>query len=512
MAQGAQDYKSGGPRGGLDRPGSPGSNSHVLCTRPAFHALGVALLLCSGHAAAQDSAAAPSVGELESAAEKGDMGAQYRLAELYEGGLGVPANFDMAARWYKSAAKQGDSNAMHRLGSLLYRGKSVPPQTWGDLTWLVDERKGIDQDFPAARALFEQAAALGHPKSRTSLGFMHNGGQGVPQDFIEAAKWYMVAGDQGDEEARVYLKKLTPRLTADDLREARRRADYYRARVRGGGASPVSVAQERAFTSDVDQPPFKVRVDPRLFAVIIGVEKYKGGDKGAALPPARFAQRDASVVRAYAHALGYAEGHVVAIEGQHATRAGIQKYIEDWLPKNAGADSSVLIYFAGHGAPDPSSGEPYLIPWDGDTQYLATTGYSRAALLRSLAKLKARRITVVLDTCFSGAGGRSLLTAGARPLVAKVVEAKITSPKITLLAASGGDQIAGNLESEGHGIFTYYFLKALGGGARKGATPPIMSEIYGYLRPRVEQAARRQNHEQTPFLAGDADHALASGR
>lgn len=477
-----------------------------------MRAIGIALALWAGSGNASDIESASTFNAIARKAETGDMEAQYRLAELYETGRGIPKDFEAAARWYRSAANQGDSNAMHRLGSLRYRGKGFPPQTWGDITWLMVNGEGIRQDFPEALMWYEKAAALGHPRSRTSLGFMHNGGHGVPRDFIEAAKWYIVAGDQGEIEARKYLEKLAPRLSVDDMREARRRADFYRAQRSERGVQPLFQVQKRAFTSDVDRPPFKVAVDPRLFAVIIGIEKYKGGDRGGDIPPARFAERDAGTVRDYAHALGYAEGHVIEIEGQNATRAGIQKYIEDWLPKNVGEDSAVLIYFAGHGSPDPSSGEPYLIPWDGDTQYLRTSGYSRAALLGSLANLKARRVTVVLDTCFSGVGGRSLLVAGARPLVNKVVEAKIPDSKITLLAASGGDQIAGNLEEEGHGIFTYYFLKALGDGAQNRAAPPTMSEIYGYLRPLVEQSARRQNHEQTPFLAGKADHALAAGR
>ena len=43
---------------------------------------------------------------LETLAQKGDKAAMYRLAHLYEEGLGVKQDYKKAAYWYKRAAKQ----------------------------------------------------------------------------------------------------------------------------------------------------------------------------------------------------------------------------------------------------------------------------------------------------------------------------------------------------------------------------------------------------------------------
>jgi TPR repeat protein len=42
-----------------------------------------------------------------------------------------------------------------------------------------------------------------------NLGVMYANGDGVPQDFAEAAKWFRKAADQGDTEAQSNLKLLT---------------------------------------------------------------------------------------------------------------------------------------------------------------------------------------------------------------------------------------------------------------------------------------------------------------
>ncbi len=41
--------------------------------------------------------------------------------------------------------------------------------------------------------------------SQNNLGFMYNNGEGVPQNYAEAAKWYRRAAEQGQAEAQASL-------------------------------------------------------------------------------------------------------------------------------------------------------------------------------------------------------------------------------------------------------------------------------------------------------------------
>ena len=67
---------------------------------------------------------------------------------------------------------------------------------------------------------------------------------------------------------------------------------------------------------------------------------------------------------------------------------------------------------------------------------------------------------MILDSCFSGAGGRSVLAQGARPLVMMTTSTVLPS-NIAVLSATQGSQISTSSPEKGHGIFTYYFLKAI---------------------------------------------------
>ncbi|MBI4517885.1 MAG: hypothetical protein HY699_18930 [Deltaproteobacteria bacterium] len=97
---------------------------------------------------------------------------------------------------------------------------------------------------------------------------------------------------------------------------------------------------------------------------------------------------------------------------------------------------------------------------------------------------------MVLDACFSGAGGRSVLAKGARPLV-MIKETRT-------LAAARGAQISTSSPEVGHGILTYYFLKAIRDGKKD------LAEIYRTITPEVGDAAKLLNVTQTPSLIPDA--------
>lgn len=270
--------------------------------------------------------------------------------------------------------------------------------------------------------------------------------------------------------------------------------------------TPVAAARARPAArlhSDVDIPRYSLAERPDDFALVIGVEDYLSG-----LPPAQFAERDAKAVRNHLRALGFLARNIQYFTGKRAVRSVISAYLEDWLPRNVKADSRVFIYFSGHGAPDPGTGQAYLMPSDGDPNFLKKTAYPVKKLYAHANALKAEKVIVALDACFSGAGGRSVLPEGARPLVLKVKSSMEAKARIVLFAAAAPTQITATLKDQGHGIFTYYLLKGISGGAkdRTGAITP--RGLYEYLRPKVRDAANRQNRDQTPVLEGDKSGVL----
>lgn len=243
------------------------------------------------------------------------------------------------------------------------------------------------------------------------------------------------------------------------------------------------------YRSDVDEPVVARPEDPAAYAVVVGVESYQMSD----LPKARFAERDARSMARRLEALGVPPRNMKVLVGSDATRSKLAAVLEQWLPERATAASKVYFYFSGHGAPDPVTGDSYLVPWDGDPSLLKRTGYPLSALYADLGKVPAARRVALLDSCFSGSGGRSLLAKGARPLV-NVLDTG--SGSVTVLAAASASQITATAESQGHGLFTYHLLKSLGAGGRAA------SAVYAELKPKVQDDAARQSREQTPIFSG----------
>jgi len=316
---------------------------------------------------------------------------------------------------------------------------------------------------------------------------------------------------QGHQHARPFLlPNEVNEKSRDEARRQMRAALMASTKLTGFAKAPRSVARRvlpgavTGFASDIDTPAYKFRERPDNYALVVGIEQY------ADLPDAQFAGRDAETVRAHLIALGYPERNVIYLTGQNATRAGIQKYLTEWLPRNVKPESSVFVYYSCHGAPDAKTGEAYLVPWDGDPKFLATTAYPLKDLYAALEKLPAKDIVVVLDSCFSGAGGRSVLAAGLRPMVITAESGFLPRGRLALFAAASRDEVTGGMEEQGHGIFTYYFLKGLSGGAKDASGTVTLQGLFDYTKPLVQDAARRQNRDQTPVLHGlQQERALA---
>jgi hypothetical protein len=242
-------------------------------------------------------------------------------------------------------------------------------------------------------------------------------------------------------------------------------------------------------------PSFQNAERPDDYALIIGIEKYDD------LPAATYAESDAKAAARFVQALGVPARNMVTLTGERATRSGLSKQLEGWLANNADGNSTVYFYYSGHGAPDPKNGQAYLVPIDGDPQYLTQTAYPLKRLYADLGALKARRVIVMLDSCFSGAGGRSVLAKGARPLVNNVDTGFNSGDgKIAVLAASGADQISGTDDDTGHGLFTQYLLEGLNGAAKNSSGQVTLKSLYNYLKPKVMDDAHRANRDQVPQL------------
>src|SRR5438045_1537194 len=86
------------------------------------------------------------------------------------------------------------------------------------------------QQYAAALGLWLPLAEQGHAAAQLNVGVLYEKGQGVAQDFAEAARWCLKAAEQGDTQAQYSLGVLYETGTGvpKNLEEARK---WYRVIV-----------------------------------------------------------------------------------------------------------------------------------------------------------------------------------------------------------------------------------------------------------------------------------------
>jgi hypothetical protein len=263
------------------------------------------------------------------------------------------------------------------------------------------------------------------------------------------------------------------------------------------GAVPFSTVPD-PLSSDVDgEVPASLSARPHALAVVLGIESY------ANAPAARFADDDATTAaRYFEKSLGIPAARIELLRDREVTLGQMQRVFgaDGWLARRVTPDSEVFVYFAGHGMAELEKFSPYLLPVDGDPDYLHQTGLSVDKLIDMVGAVGARRTTLFLDACFSGLSreGASLL-AGARPLV--IEQAPRAPAGLSIFSAGSGGQIVSSIEQEGHGIFSYYLFKGLAGDADLDHDRRVVaSELKSYLEDEVPRAAQTIDREQTPGI------------
>ena len=257
------------------------------------------------------------------------------------------------------------------------------------------------------------------------------------------------------------------------------------------GSQQITTRQISVGTSDVDKGiPEASEVNDRLFAVIIANEDYQRE------VDVNFAVNDGNTFGEYCRkTLGIPEQNIHIVE--NATLNNILAEV-DWITKVAEAyqgEAGLIFYYAGHGIPDESTGDAYLLPVDGYGSNI-NTGYKLDNLYASLSSAPSRYTYVFLDACFSGAERGGSMIASARGIA---IRAKASAPKgnIVVFSAAQGDETAYPYKEKGHGMFTYYLLKKL----QESGGDVTLGELSDYVRSEVRKQSIVSNSKmQTPTV------------
>jgi hypothetical protein len=178
-------------------------------------------------------------------------------------------------------------------------------------------------------------------------------------------------------------------------------------------------------------------------------------------------------------AAGCPSSNLLVLNDSQATKTAIRNAIVGWLNDQANADTTIVIFFSGHGSSDGY--HEYIAPYElacnpcgptpSTTTWDLTTAIRDDELAGWLNQLASQRVVLILDSCFSG-GMATAANNLARGLEARPNDrhasqgggqllARVTAPGRVALMASAADQASWEFGALKNGVFTYYLIEAL---------------------------------------------------
>ena len=80
------------------------------------------------------------------------------------------------------------------------------------------------KDYVTAYRLLKPLAKKGHSAAQYNLGRMYTRGEGIPQDYIEAYKWFFLANKNGRKEGAQAMRTLAKNMMDQKIKTAILRA------------------------------------------------------------------------------------------------------------------------------------------------------------------------------------------------------------------------------------------------------------------------------------------------
>ena len=186
--------------------------------------------------------------------------------------------------------------------------------------------------------------------------------------------------------------------------------------------------------SDVDMNiPDNPNKNPNIYALIIGNEDYSSYQTGLNNEVnVDFAVNDAKIFKEYLiKSLGVPEENVTlktnATLGQ--MKQSIQKLTK--LDELSGGKAEIIFYYSGHGLPDEESKEAYIMPVDISGMEVKSA-IKLNDLYVQLNQFPSKRVTVILDACFSG-GARNASLVAMKGVKVKAKDQILGSNMVVLL-------------------------------------------------------------------------------
>lgn len=262
--------------------------------------------------------------------------------------------------------------------------------------------------------------------------------------------------------------------------------------------SPTFANQVEAGSKATFQPAPSSRPVGDKWAVVIGISKFAD----AGVPSLKFASKDAHDFYDYLTDPSqgkFQKDHVRLLLDDQATKVNIMDMLGDsFLPHAANPDDLVVIYLSTHGSPAGADirGVNYIVAYDTRVQRLFATGLEMKQLLRMIKeRVHTNRIVLLLDTCYSGAGGeehKGLMRTNADSVGLAQGMGSV------VICSSTPEQRSWESDDLKNSYFTRFLIDAL-----KEPGSINLDRAFASMKNKVQQNVLRDKGEvQTPVMSG----------
>ena len=164
------------------------------------------------------------------------------------------------------------------------------------------------------------------------------------------------------------------------------------------------------------------KIESTRWAVVIGVGRYESPE----IPKLRYTVPDAEAIyQVLTGPAGFKKEHVLLLTDKtekKPTLRNVKWALGTFLARSAKKEDTVLIFFAGHGAPEVDQRgierdglAKYLVPSDADPEDLFSSAMPMDDIQTIFGRIEAERVVAFLDSCYSGAaGGRTFASKKTR--------------------------------------------------------------------------------------------------
>lgn len=223
------------------------------------------------------------------------------------------------------------------------------------------------------------------------------------------------------------------------------------------------------------------------YAVVVGVAGYQ--TRG--LPPLSMAVLNDAVDVARTlwdpDLCGYRADRVRLLLEEQATAQGIQRGLE-WLSERCTDQDTAIFFFSGHGW--QNGGDSYLAAYDTQVESPMKGIISSEELTNRLRAIRAGRLAVFLDSCFSGGAAeiKGYPSAPCGGLDERVYEKLAEGRGRALIASSGPTRESIVLNGQRNSLFTSCLLRGLHGEAESSQADALgIYDLFQFVSQEVRQ-------------------------